>query len=150
MSTPNYEDPRAAGNAFSIGQQELLRLKKRVNFIEEAFDKLDDDPTDSIPTKLSELQNDVGFITEDDIPAGSGGTGSATSLQTWKGDGSATYGEEYILKAVWNGDVLKLACCDNETCYLVQCDKVPWSGVTGAPEFLTESQVRAIVSEMIG
>lgn len=68
MATPNYNDPRASTNAFSIGQQELLRLKNRIGFIEEAFEKLDDDPTDAIPTKLSELQNDVGFITADDIP----------------------------------------------------------------------------------
>ena len=74
MATPNYNDPRAGSNAFSIGQQELLRLKNRIGFIEEAFDALDDDPTDAIPTKLSELQNDVGFITADDIPEGSGGT----------------------------------------------------------------------------
>ena len=67
MATPNYNDPRAGSNAFSIGQQELLRLKNRISFIEEAFDALDDDPTDSIPTKLSELQNDEGFMTQEEV-----------------------------------------------------------------------------------
>ena len=342
MATPNYNDPRAGTNAFSIGQQELLRLKNRIGFIEEAFEKLDDDPTDAIPTKLSELQNDVGFITADDIPEGSGGTvptktsdltndsgfiteddlptiptktsdltndsdyitsdyvdaiksklnvtsgktnllmalleatgenlldmsdstvrsggfyasggdgqvptwselstfsqsnimpgvkgeriyfrrngvsewtaltiaffdadfnpissiasisgaeyitipdnddiayfsvpinmsyvnstviskspisvnlpsgGAADSvplLQSWKGDNSSTYGEEYTVKARWNGDILKFECYGDDTYYPIQCDKVPWSGVTDAPAFLTESQVRAIVSEMMG
>lgn len=62
MATPNNNNP------FGIGAQELLRQKKRIAFIEEAFKNLDDDPTDAIPTKVSELQNDAGYVTEEDIP----------------------------------------------------------------------------------
>ena len=63
MATPTYNEPRESSTAFSMGQQELLRLKNRIRFIEEAFEKLDDDPTDNIPTKVSQLQNDAGYIT---------------------------------------------------------------------------------------
>ena len=62
MATPNNNNP------FGIGEQDLLRQKKRIAFIEEAYEKLDDDPSDAIPTKLSELQNDAGYIIEDDLP----------------------------------------------------------------------------------
>ena len=196
MATPNYNDPRAGTNAFSIGQQELLRLKNRIGFIEEAFEKLDDDPTDAIPTKLSQLQNDVGFITEDDIPAGTGGTvptktsdltndsgfiteddlptvptktsdltndsgfvthsGRIASLETWKKDQTSTYGADYTIRAVWNGDSLYLKCINpsyDSKDYGISTEyaqHVAWSGITGKPTILTEEQVRAIVSEMMG
>ena len=173
MATPNYNDPRAGTNAFSIGQQELLRLKNRIGFIEEAFEKLDDDPTDAIPTKLSELQNDVGFITADDIPEGSGGTvptktsdltndsGFITNsdrianMETWKNDQSETFGSDYTIRAVWNGDVLTFKCVNppgDTIDYWVTvpyAERVPWTGVMNAPEFVTRAEVEAMIAEAL-
>ena len=145
MATPNYNDPRAGTNAFSIGQQELLRLKNRIGFIEEAFEKLDDDPTDAIPTKLSELQNDVGFVTTSDRIA---------NIETWKNDQTETFGADYTIRAVWNGDIITLKCINppsDSIDYWITVpysERVPWTGVMNAPDFITSDDVPTKTSDL--
>lgn len=80
------------------------KLSYTASEIDEKLNKIDNLAKKSeIPTKVSELENDAGYITKDDIPEGSGGASSWNDLK------DKPFGEETVvvnepLNITWDGN----------------------------------------------
>lgn len=98
-----------------------------------------------LPTKVSQLTNDSGYITSSASITGNAETSNyAKKLQTYKKDSTDTYGTDYPIYAQWVDSNTVSLKCDN---YIVKtnyadsagsANSVAWGNVSGRPTKLSQ------------
>ena len=91
------------------------------NLSEKSYNSLTDKP--NIPSKVSELENDANYVTQEEL-------------------GDAGYGD--MLKSIYDTDN------DGKVDAAEAADSVPWTGVTGKPSTFPPSSHTHIISNITG